>query len=100
MVVKAGAGVFCANFYSRQETFRACEKAWCGRCYSVPFGSPFPIREAKDEDGFVNSVLGDEARFKSARNGDFLMTAFQCDRCHFVNIKKRHPVATSQRTRV
>jgi hypothetical protein len=53
--------------------------------------------EAKDEDGFVNAALGDDTRFKTARSGDFLMTAFQRDSCHFVNINRRYPVATCQK---
>jgi hypothetical protein len=95
--VKSGVGVFCANFCSPREVFRACEKVWCVKCYTVPYGSPFPIREAKDEDGFVNAALGGDTRFKSARSGDFLMTAFQCDLCHFINIKRWCPVSTSQK---
>lgn len=30
-------------------------------------------------------------RFKEARDGDVWMSPFQCDTCHFVNIKKRGP---------
>jgi hypothetical protein len=39
-----------------------------------------------DEDDEV-----DKNRFKAARSGEYLMIPFQCDRCHFVNIKKREP---------
>jgi hypothetical protein len=31
------------------------------------------------------------ARFWEARDGDLLLTPFQCDCCHFQNIKQRKP---------
>lgn len=34
---------------------------------------------------------GDEARFREARDGDFLVTPFQCELCHFHNIHGRAP---------
>jgi hypothetical protein len=40
-----------------------------------------------DEDGFE----ADESRFRRARNGDSLLTPFQCDVCHFRNIKHCDP---------
>ena len=42
-------------------------------------------------DGFESVVAGDEMRFKQGRNGDHLMTPFQCDLCHFRNMKMRDP---------
>ena len=90
-VRKQGAGVFCANFSSARGKFPACHKVWCGACYTVPVGSPYPIRMATDEDGFENLAEGDERRFRVARDGDFLPTPFQCDICHFRNIQGRDP---------
>jgi len=34
----------------------------------------------------------DEKRFLMARDGDNLVTPFQCDHCHFMNIMKREPL--------
>ncbi len=34
----------------------------------------------------------DEKQFLEARNGDNLVTPFQCDRCHFINIMGREPL--------
>jgi len=34
----------------------------------------------------------DETRFIQARDGDFLLTPFQCDLCHFRNLMDRDPV--------
>ena len=33
----------------------------------------------------------DDDRFVTARGGDHLLTSFQCDRCHFINIHGREP---------
>jgi hypothetical protein len=44
-----------------------------------------------DEDGFEATALGDESRFKRAQNGNNLLTPFQCDVCHFRNIKQCDP---------
>jgi hypothetical protein len=52
-----------------------------------------------DEDGFENVVAGDEDRFKHGRNGDNLITPFQCDQCHFINMKKRRPSIQNQKDR-
>jgi hypothetical protein len=43
------------------------------------------------EDGFEALAPGDESCFKRARNGDNLITLFQCDVCHFRNIKHCDP---------
>lgn len=53
-----------------------------------------------DEDGFENLAPGDEDRFKKARNGDFLITPFQCDLCHFRNIQHRDPEIGKEKDRV
>ena len=90
-IVKEGAGVFCGNFLHGRGSFPPCQKVWCGTCYSVPLGSPYPIRRPVDEDGFENLALGDRDRFVVARNGDPLITPFQCDVCHFRNLQGRDP---------
>ena len=45
-----------------------------------------------DEDGEDLEPLSDEKRFLEARNGDHLMTPFQCDLCHFRNVFGRNPI--------
>ncbi|CAJ1960068.1 unnamed protein product [Cylindrotheca closterium] len=89
--VKNGEGNFCGNFSFTRGNFPACRKVWCPKCYTVPAGSPYPIRTATDEDGFEVAMDGDEDRFRVSRVGDFLMTPFQCDICHFRNVMKRNP---------
>ena len=44
-----------------------------------------------DEDGLVVETETDVNRFKFGRAGDHFMTMFQCDLCHFRNIKKSDP---------
>jgi hypothetical protein len=51
----------------------------------------FPIRRPTDEAGYVLTLEKDITRFMFGREGDHLMTQFQCDLCHFRNIKKRSP---------
>jgi hypothetical protein len=51
----------------------------------------FPIKIQVDQDGVDITAPGDENRFKVARTGDYLMTPFQCEICHFHNINKWDP---------
>jgi hypothetical protein len=39
-------------------------------------------------------------RFREARDGDHLLTQFQCDCCHFQNVQKRNPVVADHRDRL
>jgi hypothetical protein len=86
---------FARTFAAGEKSSRACQKVWCGSCYSVSIGDPFPIRAPKDEDGFENVISGDELRFQVGRTGDNLMTPFQCDMCHFRNMTGRDPSMVS-----
>jgi len=51
------------------------------------------VARPQDEEGEL-MILDEEeeSRFMIARNGDNLVTPFQCDTCHFVNIMKREPL--------
>jgi hypothetical protein len=55
----------------------------------------FPRQTPVDDDGVDQRLVGDELRFLEARNGDNLLTPFQCDLCHFRNILGRGPVPSS-----
>lgn len=47
----------------------------------------------QDEAGeFMVQDEEDEKRFLMARDGDNLVTPFQCDHCHFMNIMKCEPL--------
>ncbi len=53
----------------------------------------FPIKTGFDmgPDGEVNEDVRDKNRFLTARAGDHLMHDFQCDLCHYRNIKAMSP---------
>jgi hypothetical protein len=53
----------------------------------------FPIARPQDEAGeYMVQDEEDAQRFLQARDGDNLVTPFQCDHCHFMNIMKREPL--------
>ena len=52
----------------------------------------FPIRRPSDEEGFAIVVEKDRSRFLKGREGDHLLTTFQCDLCHFRNLKGHSPL--------
>jgi hypothetical protein len=96
-------GVFCPNaFVSRGRLggyHPACGGIWCRSCYGfdeAAAGGGGGGGEKEDEcitDASASSA-GDNVsslRRSTARNGDHLMTAFQCESCHFVNIQGRLP---------
>ena len=70
------------------------------RAYPIQGGeNEFPRLLAQDLD---NSIINDnllEANdviwFKNGRNGDHMMVPFQCDICHFQNLKGQMPVPDS-----
>ena len=64
---------------------------WCGKCYTTHPRNPFPIKLPLDEEGDLQIDERDLDRFKTGRDGDHLITAFQCDLCHFRNIQGRDP---------
>jgi hypothetical protein len=80
---------------------RVCRGAWHGECFKQADQDRFPILDMQDlEDSLVNSRDcgdGDSLRFKVARDGDHLMTPFQCVECHFVNLKGRYPDLSSHK---
>ena len=52
----------------------------------------FPIRRPSDEEGFAVVIEKDRSRFLQGREGDHLLTTFQCDLCHFRNLKGHSPL--------
>ena len=85
-------GVFCANFASSRGCWKACRSVWCGECYKKHPDDKFHRFRQTDESGFKWCRSGDEERYEVARDGDFLMTTFQCDLCVFRNLKQRSPI--------
>jgi hypothetical protein len=56
-------------------------------------------RLADDEEGGFEKAPED-TRFRCARNGDHLMTPFQCDSCWFRNLKHRDPLENNNRDKL
>lgn len=65
---------------------------WCHGCYHLEDDGRFPIKKPKDEEGYVLASSKDDRRFLFGREGDHLVTTFQCDLCHFRNINGRSPL--------
>jgi hypothetical protein len=87
-----GGGVFCGNFSCRRGPWSPCRQAWCGKCYTPLDDGEFPIALPMDEEGVTVRDPEDENSFLQARNGDNLVTPFQCDLCHFWNLMNRDPI--------
>jgi hypothetical protein len=68
-----------------------CRSVWCGECYTPPTDITFYHYQAVDESGFAWGSDKDERRHHSARNGDQLLTPFQCDLCVFRMLLGRNP---------
>lgn len=93
-VISGLSGILCLNYSAKRGSFKPCEGFWCAGCYGVePEENRFPIKMAfdKDEEGIVVVDKKDKGRFLWARAGDHLMNSFQCDLCHFRNMRKRDP---------
>jgi len=86
-------GIFCANLAAKRGIWPPCRRAWHGGCYCATDNGEFPVARPQDEEGEI-MVIGEEEelRFMTARNGDNLVTPFQCDHCHFINIMGREPL--------
>ena len=53
--------------------------------------SPRDLQDSLVDDEHMEED-DDRLRFKEGREGDHLLTPFQCDRCHFLNMQQRLPV--------
>lgn len=86
-----GGGLFCGNFSSKRGPWNPCRQVWCGTCYTPTDANEFPIALPTNEDGIVSEEDQFSTRYCRARNGDNLVTPFQCDTCHFRNLMNRDP---------
>jgi hypothetical protein len=78
-----------------------CSGAWHGKCFVQDVNDKFPVLQVQDlDDSLVDESRFDDEDpkwFKEARDGDHLMTPFQCLKCHFVNITGRMPRSLSHK---
>jgi hypothetical protein len=63
---------------------------WCGECYTPPAEPKFHHSTPQDEGGFHWTTQRDLHRHLHARDGDHLVSPFQCDLCVFRNLKGRN----------
>ena len=89
------SGIFCANFATCRPPWPACQRVWCGPCYTPHPLDKFYHHCSKDEDGFEWGPKEDATRFRVARAGDHLLVPFQCDLCSFQNLTRRNPSSSS-----
>ena len=94
------SGITCGNFGVRSNGGIVCHGAWCAMCFRQHPKDKFPVLKVQDLD---NSLVDEEylieddlTRFMMARDGDHLMTPFQCERCHFFNMRNRARNMNSQ----
>jgi len=77
-----------------------CFGAWHATCFFQHPKDKFPVLAVKDlENSLVDEeylIDDDLARFMIARDGDHLMTPFQCENCHFFNMRSRARNMNSQ----
>lgn len=85
--------LFCANFgLHRGPPFDVCTRAWCGSCYTQHPLDTFRVFVPTDESGFEwRRHPSDGLKYKAARNGDHLITPFQCQFCLFRLLTRRIP---------
>ena len=63
--------------------------AWCAKCYTPHELDRFETAVPRDFNGASLAELEDEVRFRQARPGDHLCSAFQCPNCQSQNIRGR-----------
>lgn len=84
-------GVFCANFATSRLHWTPCRSVWHGRCYTPHPDEHFYYHVATDEEGFDWRPPEAFTRYRQGRDGDHLVTTFQCDLCCFRNLHRRDP---------
>jgi hypothetical protein len=87
-----GVGLFCSNFSSNRGPWSPCNQVWCGTCYVPLDNNEFQVAKPLVEGGVVTLEEVDQHRFLRGRDGDHLVTPFQCNLCHFHNIMRRDPI--------
>ena len=89
--MSCGRGLFCQNFIYQRGVWPACHKAWCGKCYVDNGEIDFHIAKPENEEGIVWEKSSVKHQYLTGRNGDMLMSPFQCDLCWFRNIMGQDP---------
>ena len=88
--------LFCANFSFKRGIWDPCLSCYCAKYYKADPQVEFYINQPEDDEGLVWRRKKEDDRFLVARNGDNIITPFQCDICWFRNICKQSPYINSQ----
>ena len=48
------------NFGTQRGYWKACQRAWCGKCYRVEHDDEYPIERLQEEDNFDLTVKEDK----------------------------------------
>jgi hypothetical protein len=70
---------------------------WCGSCYLPHADDRFHRFVPRDEGGFEWKSTKEPLRYHVGRDGNHLVTVFQCDDCVFLNLLQRRPLPHSPR---
>jgi len=71
---------------------------WCGECYAESPGDPFPHQGLPEEDDGLELESKEMEDYRKGRDGDHLMAVpFECDLCHYRNLRKRDPDLSDHR---
>jgi hypothetical protein len=86
LLLTIGEGIFCAIFSAKCGPWNPSLQAW-RKCYCAMDNGEFPISKPQDEEGELMIQDAEEERhFQEARDGGNLVTPFQCDICHLINL--------------
>jgi hypothetical protein len=66
-----------------------CEAAYCGTCFEPHELDQFEVKVPRDFHGASLAEVEDEVRYRVARPGDHLCSAFQCPNCQSQNVRGR-----------
>ena len=81
------SGIICANYGATRGTSHPCQGAWCAKCFNAHDLDTFEVAVPRDFNGASLAEVEDEKRFRTARPGDHLCSAFQCANCQSQNIR-------------
>jgi len=101
MKIPPHSGIVCGNYGHSPGSGLVCAGVWHAACYKQYRLDKFPVLKASDlDDDMVDpedfEEEEDQLRFTEARDGDHLIVPFQCDPCHFFNMRKCYPIPTPQ----
>ena len=89
-----GAGIFCGNLYVGCGKYPPFHRVWYGGCYVEHPKDDFP-KSGKESGGDWKGDL--EGIYEKGRMGYCMLTYFQYDLCHFLNMKGRDPTEESKK---